>query len=162
MLHNIISFLTSISHKSFLFWFKSPFFYLVRDTISESLSDFLLKSQIPAEALWSLRSIDLRVIVLHPSFVNSCMPQNSSLVPLTSEPIRVNVFSFVIIKGGIHSIPKNIISSYNFSKNSQFSSPPYYAYVSPAIADKSMIFEICVVFGFRVIIKSVFSKESLL
>ena len=36
---------------------------LVRDTISESLSDFLLKSQTPFKALWSLRSIDLRVII---------------------------------------------------------------------------------------------------
>ena len=30
---------------------------LVRDTISESLSDFLQESQTPVEALWSLRSI---------------------------------------------------------------------------------------------------------
>ena len=32
----------------------------VRDTISESLSDFLKKSQTPVQALWSLRNIDLR------------------------------------------------------------------------------------------------------
>ena len=35
---------------------------------------------------------------VHPSFVNSRMPQNASLVPLINEPIRVNVFSFVIHK----------------------------------------------------------------
>ena len=64
----------------------------VPDTISESLSDFLLKSQTPFEALWSLCSIDLRVIALHASFVNLRMPQNVSLVQLISEPMRVNVF----------------------------------------------------------------------
>ena len=73
---------------------------LVGDTISESYPDFLLKSQTPVEVLWNLRSIDLRVIALHPSFVNSRMPQNASLVPLISEPIRVNVFSSVIHKRG--------------------------------------------------------------
>ena len=75
-------------------------------TISESLSDFLLKSQIPVEALWSLRSIHLRVIALHPSFVNSRMPQNALIVPLTSEPIRVNVFSFEIYKRGNSQYPE--------------------------------------------------------
>ena len=51
-------------------------YVLVQDTISGSLSDFLWKKQTPAKALWSLRSIDLRVIALHPSFVNnSRMPQ---------------------------------------------------------------------------------------
>ena len=64
----------------------------VQDTISESLLDFPRKSQTPVEALWSLRSIDLRVIALHPSLANSHMPQNASLVSLISEPIRVNVF----------------------------------------------------------------------
>ena len=58
------------------------------------------KSQTPAKALWSLRSIDLRVIALHPSFVNLRMPQNPLLVPLISKPIRVKVFSFVIHKRG--------------------------------------------------------------
>ena len=83
---------------------------IVEDTISESLSDFLLKSQTPFEALWSLRSIDLRVIALHPSFVNSRMPQTASLVPLISEPIRVNVFSFVIHKRGNSQNPEQWIS----------------------------------------------------
>ena len=73
---------------------------IVRDTISESLSDFLQKSQTPADALWSLRSNDLRVIALHPSLVKLRMPQNASLVPLISAPIRVNIFSFVIYKRG--------------------------------------------------------------
>ena len=79
---------------------------LVRDTISESLLDFPLKSQTPVEALWSLPSIDLRVIALHPSFVNSRMPQNASLVLLIIEPIRVNVFSFVIHKRGNSQYPE--------------------------------------------------------
>ena len=79
---------------------------IVRDAISESLSDFLLKSQVPVEALWSLRSIDLRVIAFHPSFVNLRMPQNASLVPLISEPIRVDVFSFVIHKRGNSQYPE--------------------------------------------------------
>ena len=69
---------------------------VVRDTISESLPDFLLQNQTHVEALWSLRSIDLGVIALHPSFVNLRMPQNASLVPLTSKPIRVDFLSFVI------------------------------------------------------------------
>ena len=90
---------------------KSYFFdLLVRDTIRESLSDFLLKkSQIPVEALWSLRSIDLRVIALHPSCVNSRMPQNASLVPWSSEPISVNVFSFVIRKRGNSQYPQQLL-----------------------------------------------------
>ena len=79
--------------------------FLVRDTISESLSDILLKSQTPVEALWSLRSIDLRVIALHPSFVDSRMPQNASLVPLISKPLRVNAVSFVIHKRGNSQYP---------------------------------------------------------
>ena len=77
---------------------------LVRDTISERLSDFLEKSQTtPVEALWSLRSIDCRV---HPSFGKVRMPQNASLIVLISEPIRVNVFSFVIYKRGNSQYPK--------------------------------------------------------
>ena len=40
----------------------------VWDTISESLSDALLKRQTPFQALWSLRSVDLKIIALHPSF----------------------------------------------------------------------------------------------
>ena len=63
--------------------------------INESLSGFLQKSQTPKQALWSLCSIDLWVIALHPSFVKLRMPQKASLVTLISEPIRVNVFSFV-------------------------------------------------------------------
>ena len=95
-----------------IFW-KTHLFYpfFVRDTISESLSDFLLKSQLPVEALWSLRSIDLRVIALHPSFVNSRMPQNASLVLLISEPIRVNAFSFVIHKRGKSQYPEQVLGS---------------------------------------------------
>ena len=79
---------------------------LVQDTISESLSGFPQKSQTPIEALWSLRSIDLRVMALHPSFVKLHMPQNASLVPLISEPIRVNVISFVIYKRGNSQYPE--------------------------------------------------------
>ena len=78
----------------------------VRDTISESLSGFPLKSQTPIEALWCLRSIDLRVIALHPSFVKLRMPQNASLVPLISEPIRINVISLVIYKRGNSQYPE--------------------------------------------------------
>ena len=81
---------------------------LVRDTISESRSDFLLRSKTPVEAPWSLRSIDLRVIALHQSFVNSRMPQNASLVLLFSKPIRVNVFSFVIHKRGNSQYPEQL------------------------------------------------------
>ena len=81
---------------------------LVRDTISECLLDFSLKSQTPVEALWILRSIDLRVIALHPSFVNSRMPQNALLIPWISEPIRVNVFSFVIHKRGNSQYPEQL------------------------------------------------------
>ena len=39
---------------------------LFQDTIRESLLDFLWKSKTPSKALWSLRSIDLRVIALYP------------------------------------------------------------------------------------------------
>ena len=81
---------------------------VVRDTISESLSDFLQKSQTPVEALWSLRSIDHRVIALHSSFVKLHMPQNASLILLISEPIRVNVFSFVIYKRGNSQHPEQV------------------------------------------------------
>ena len=69
---------------------------------------FLQKSQTPAEALWSLCSIDLRVIALHPSFVKLRIPQNASLIPLISEPIRVNIFSFVIYKRGNSQYPEQI------------------------------------------------------
>ena len=58
---------------------------------------------MPDEGLWSLRNIDLRVIALHCSFVKLRMPQSTSLVPLISEPIRVNVFSFVVYKGAVGS-----------------------------------------------------------
>ena len=56
---------------------------------------------MPIKLHWSLHNIDLRVIALHPSFVNLCMPKNASLVLLISEPIRVNVFSFVIQRGNL-------------------------------------------------------------
>ena len=79
---------------------------IVRYTINNSLSDFLLKSQTPVKAHWSLPSIDLRVIALHPSCVNLRMPLNASLVPLTSKPIRVNVFSYVIYKEGNSQYPE--------------------------------------------------------
>ena len=71
----------------------------------------------------SLRSIDLRVIALHPSFVNSRMPQNASLVPLISEPIRVNVFSFFIHKRGNSQYPEQACSfkGRKNSKNSRHS-----------------------------------------
>ena len=82
---------------------------LVRDTVTESLWDFLLKSQTPVDALWSLRSIDLTVMALHPFFFNLRMPQNASLIPLISEPIRVNVFSFVTRKRGNSQYPKQIL-----------------------------------------------------
>ena len=84
---------------------RKQFHTFVRDTVSKSLSDFLRKGQISFQALWSLRSIDLRVIALHPSFMKLRMLQDASLVPLISEPIRVNVFSFVTYKRGIRSIP---------------------------------------------------------
>ena len=85
------------------------FALFVRDSISESLSDFLLMSQTPVEARWSLRSIDLRAITLHLSFVNLRMPQNAALVPLISEPIRVNVFSFLIHKRGNSQYPEQLL-----------------------------------------------------
>ena len=89
---------------------------IVRDTISESLLDFPLKSQTPVEASWSLRSIDLRVIALHPFFVNLRMPQNASLVQLINEPIRVNVFSFVIHERGNSQYPEqDMIKKWNRS-----------------------------------------------
>ena len=50
-----------------------------------------------------------RLIALHPSFVNLCMPQNSSLVLLISEPIRVNDFFFVIDKSE-SSIPNSVVT----------------------------------------------------
>ena len=59
---------------------------------------------MPVQALWSLRSINLRVIALHPSFVNLDLPRNASPISLISEPIGVNVFPFVIYKGGFSSI----------------------------------------------------------
>ena len=45
---------------------------------------------------------------LRPSFVDSHLPQNASLVPLISEPIRVNVVSFVIHKRGNSQYPELI------------------------------------------------------
>ena len=78
---------------------------IVRDAVNQSLLDFLLKSQTPVETLWSLRSIDVRVIARRPSFVKLRMPQNASFVPLINEPVRVNVFSFVIYKGGNSQYP---------------------------------------------------------
>ena len=81
-------------------------------TISESLSDILQRSQTPVEALWSLRSIDLRVITLHPSFVKLRMPQNTSLVLLISEPIRVNVFSFVVYERGSSQYPEQVFACF--------------------------------------------------
>ena len=65
---------------------------------------------MPVEALWSLRSINLRIIALHTSFVKLRMPQNASLIPLISEPIRANVFSFVIYKWGTSQYPEQIPS----------------------------------------------------
>ena len=61
---------------------------IVWDSISESLSDFLQKSQMPVQALWSLGSINLRVIALHPSFVKLRIPQSALLVPFIIEPIE--------------------------------------------------------------------------
>ena len=75
----------------------SLIYYFVRDTVSESLSDILQNSQTPVQALWNQRSIDLRFITLHPSFVKVNLPRSAWLVQLTSEPIRDNVFSFVIV-----------------------------------------------------------------
>ena len=76
---------------------------LVRDTTSGILSDLRQESHTPVQALWSLRSIDLRVIAPHPFFVMKLrMPQNASLVPLISGPIRVSAFS------GIRSIPNKV------------------------------------------------------
>ena len=78
-------------------WKLVSFCIIVRDTISESLSGFPQKSQTPIEALWSLRSIDLRVIAHDPSFVK-----------LISKPIRVNIISFVISKRGNSQYPEQI------------------------------------------------------
>ena len=100
---------------------------LVRDTISESLSGFPQKSQTPIEALWSLRSIDLRVIALHPSFVKLRIPQNASLVPLISEPIRVNVISFVIYKRGNSQYPEQD-QLYNFLSTNNILTPSQSAF----------------------------------
>ena len=94
-----------------------------RDTISESLSDFLQRSQTPVEALWSLRSIDLRVIALLLSFVELRMLQNASLVSLISEPIRVKVFSFVVYKRGVRSIPNKIFLALKLPPPQDFLSP---------------------------------------
>ena len=92
----------------------------VRDTFNESLSDFYMKSQIPVAALWSLHSINLRVIALHPSFVNLRMPQEALLVPLISEPTRVNIFSFLIHErwNSQYSEQSSGIGNFNFSKTS--------------------------------------------
>ena len=81
----------------------------VRDTISESILDFLQKSQTPVQALWSLRNIDLRVIAFHLFIVNLRMPQSVSLVLLINEPIRVNmvnIISFVIYNKGNSQYPE--------------------------------------------------------
>ena len=102
---------------------------VVQDTISESLSDFAQKDQTPVEALWSLRSIDLRVIALHPSFVKLRMPQNASLVPLISEPIRVNVISFVIYKRGNSQYPEQDVNSTRSCFTDSFSKCPYKAWI---------------------------------
>ena len=80
----------------------------------KSFSDFLQRSQTSVEALWSLRSIDLRVIALHLSIVKLRMPQNASLVPLISEPIRV--FPLWFTKGGVCSIPNKIRAGRHYNK----------------------------------------------
>ena len=56
----------------------------------------------------ALKSEQYQSLVLHPSFVNLYMPQNPLLVPLINEPIRVNIFSFVIYKRGNLHYPKKI------------------------------------------------------
>ena len=82
---------------------------LVQDTNNEILSDFIQKNQTPVQVLCSLRIVDLRVIALHRSFVNLRMPQNASLFPLISEPIRLNVFFFVICtRGGFALYPEQV------------------------------------------------------
>ena len=68
--------------------------------------DFLLKSKTSVEALWSLRSIDLRVIAIHPSFVNMRMPRNTSLAPLKSDPMRVNVFFLCDLQNGEFAVSR--------------------------------------------------------
>ena len=76
----------------------------------------------PVQALWSVCSIDLRVIALYPSFVNLRMPQNTSLVQLIKEPIRFGVFSCMVYKQGSSQYPEQIgdqeISTRNFLQKS--------------------------------------------
>ena len=62
---------------------KGPFLF-------GGLSDFVQKSKTPVQALWNSRSIDR----LYPSFAKLRMLQNASLVPLISNPIRVNALFF--------------------------------------------------------------------
>ena len=96
----------------------SQFHEIVRDTISEILSDFLPKSKTPVQVLWSLRSIDFRVISLHLSFVKLCMSQNASLAPLISEPIRVVVivilFQFNFTIASVETSLNRMISEMNY------------------------------------------------
>ena len=89
------------------------YYAFARDTINESLSDFLKKRQTPGQALWSLRSIDLRAIALraialHTSFGNLHKPRNASLLLLISAPIRIKVFSFVNYKRKNSQNPEKI------------------------------------------------------
>ena len=94
----------------------------VRDTISESLSDFLLKSQIPVEALWSLRNIDPRVIALHPFFVKLRMPQTLRSSNWPASQSELTSFPLWFTRGGIRSIPnKNAVVFLGFLIVSSFS-----------------------------------------
>ena len=61
--------------------------------------------------------------------MNSRMPQNASLVPLISEPIRVNVLSFVIHKRGNSQYPEQapkgpLTSNYVIDIGTRDYSPP--------------------------------------
>ena len=73
--------------------------------LMKNLSDYLQKSQTPVEALWSLRSIDLRVIALHLTFVKLRIPQNASLFLLISEPIRVNLRTYKTFQSNLKPEP---------------------------------------------------------
>ena len=66
------------------------------------------------ETFWGLRCIDLKFIFHNLSLLYLRMPQKASLVPLINEPIRVNLFSFMIRKRGIRSIPNKLLPNSAF------------------------------------------------
>ena len=89
---------------------------VVRDTISESVKVFQIFSR-RARRPWKRFGVCAASIAGHPpsSFLCEIVhPQNTSLILLISEPIRFNVFSFVIFKRGNWQYREQLGNQYNY------------------------------------------------